>query len=81
MSIADQNRPIEPDAGKASAPANCSPAPSWEDFCARMKQCAPMLEPDRNAEEWKNLYGVYEIGYASALDAVMNLLAQENELS
>lgn len=65
--------------GQAHSPAPAgSPAPSWDDFCARMKQCAPALMPDETDAQWQNLYGVYQLGYSSALEAVMKTLEQEN---
>lgn len=68
--------------GQAHSPAPTgSPAPSWDDFCARMKQCAPALMPDETDAQWQNLYGVYQLGYSSALEAVMKTLEQENDSS
>lgn len=65
--------------GAGLAARTCSPAPSWDDFCARMKQCAPALMPDETDSQWQNLYGVYQLGYSSALEAVMKTLEQENK--
>lgn len=56
-----------------------SPTPSWDDFCAQMKQYSPALMPDKADPQWQNLYGVYQLGYSSALASVMKLLEQENE--
>ncbi len=54
----------------------CSTAPSWPDFVARITKAAPLLKPDRNDEQWTNLYGVYEIGYEACLDRVKMELEQ-----